>query len=170
MDQNQKTPVAVATPVAAVKVAPDPTTAVGRKAIYEANLKKSKSEAKVRVLQFLKDNGPSLGTVANDIKMLIGARGPSGTRAPGLVKSINSDLRAAFLDKKSISEMDVFKTYHIGRPEMTNKIRVLVLCPNKADRVWVKLDDVGEKYDVVGVGAKAPDGWTGYDPDAVKTL
>lgn len=140
--------------------------AKAKKAIYEAALKERKVAAKVRVVQFVKDNAKDLGSIADDIKILIGARGPSATRAPGVSKSINSELRALLLEKKSLSEMDIFKTFHIGRPEMTNKARVLVLCPNPADRVWIKFDDAKEVYVVVGTGATPPAGFAGYIPEA----
>jgi len=130
---------------------------------------KAKKEAKLRVLQFVKDNADSLKGIADDIRSLIGT---GATRASVGVKGINSDLRDAFLTAgdKGLTEMDIFKAFHIGRPEMVTKIRILVLCPNVADRVWVKFNEQTETYHVVGTGAKAPADWTGYNPDNTKVL
>jgi hypothetical protein len=62
--------------------------------------------------------------------------------------------------------MDIFKQFRIGRPEMVTKCRILVLCPNPADRVWVKFDEPTETYNVVGTGATPPEGWDGYIPSS----
>jgi len=131
----------------------------------------ARKKAKANVLQFIKDNATNLGTITDDIKLLIGT---GATRAVGAVKSINSDLRDTLLAdykgaKVGLSEMDIFKSFKIGRPEMVTKIRILVLCPNPADRVWVKFDEVKEVYNVVGLGATPPTGWDGYIPSD-KTL
>lgn len=140
-----------------------------KKAEYEKQLKLRKAEARKKVLQFVKDNEKDLGALASDIRLLAGG-GSGQPRVPGVTRSINADLRAAFLEAykagKSISEMDVFMTFHIGRPEMVNKARALVLCPNPADRVWIKFDEVAEVYNVVGLGAEPPTGFDGYIPEA----
>lgn len=168
MDQNAK-PQSLPTDTGMPAPAPAPKSedAKARKAVYEAKLKQAKKEAKVRVLQFVKDNLKDLGPIADDIKVLIGARGPNAHSAvPGVTRTVNADLRTAFLDKKALSEMDIFKQFHLGRPEMVNKRRVLVLCPNPADRVWVDFDEKTETYIVVGTGPTPPTGFTGYIPQA----
>ena len=139
--------------------------AIAKKAAYEKELKERKTAARARVLQFVKDNEKDLGPLAADIKLLSGA-GTGSPRAVGVSKSINSELRAAFIAKKALTEMEVFKTFHIGRPEMVNKARVLVLCPNPADRVWIAFDDKTETYNVVGTGPNPPAGFKGYIPEA----
>jgi hypothetical protein len=141
--------------------------AKAKKAAYEKQLKERKATARAKVLQFVKDNEKDLGPLAADIRLLAGAG--SGERKPaavGVTRSINQDLRAAFLEKKTLSEMDIFKTFHIGRPEMVNKMRVFVLVPNAADRIWVAFDDKAEVYNLVGTGAEPPAGFTGYIPTA----
>lgn len=129
--------------------------------------KKNRTEAKNRIKAFLKDNATTLGGLVKDIELFIGT-GTGAVRA-NVVRSVNSDLRSAFLEKKSLSEMDIFKLFKIGRPEMVTKIRILVLCPNPADRVWVKFDETKEVYNVIGTGANPPQGWCGYVP-STKTL
>ena len=129
--------------------------------------KEMRASARARVLAFLTDNAEQLGSLKADIELFIG----KGPRTKSAVKSVNSELRDAFLAKGELSEMDIFKMFKIGRPEMITKCRILVLCPNPDDRVWVKFDEAKEVYRVVGTGAKPPEGWTGYIPSAkVKKL
>lgn len=122
----------------------------------------ARKAAKSRITAFLKDNADQLGSLKADIEMFIGKGGTRGPRQA--TRTVNSELRDAFLAKKSLSEMDIFKSFKIGRPEMTAKIRVLILAPNPADRVWVKFDEKAEVYNVVGTGATPPKGWDGYIP------
>jgi len=121
----------------------------------------ARSDAKKRIVAFLNDNSAQLGTLKGDIEMFIGKGTGAVRSAP---RTVNSELRDAFIEKGSLSEMDIFKAYRIGRPEMVAKIRVLVLTPNPADRVWVKFDEAAETYNVMGTGADAPEGWDGYIP------
>lgn len=173
MDQNTA---AKPTPVA-TQTANDPGTEAtkldpkARKAKYEAELKERKKTAKARVLQFVKDNEKDLGGIAEDVKLLIGARGPSAVRAVGVVKSVNADLKAAFAAdfagaKAGLTEMDIFKTYHVGRPEMANKMRFFVLGADATKHVWVEFDEAKETYFCRGVGATPPAGFKGYVPEA----
>lgn len=123
--------------------------------------KLARADAKKRIIAFLKDNSEQLGSLKGDIEMFIGKGQSAARSAP---RTVNSELRDAFIEKGSLSEMDIFKAFRIGRPEMVTKIRILVLCPNPADRVWVKFDEAAEVYSVVGTGAEAPEGWDGYIP------
>lgn len=125
--------------------------------------KAARTEAKARIVTFLKDNAEQLGSLKADIELFIG----KGTRqAKAAVRSVNAELRDAFLAKGSLTEMDIFKQFRIGRPEMVTKMRILVLCPNPDDRVWVKFDEKTETYNVVGTGAEPPAGWDGYVPSS----
>lgn len=126
----------------------------------------AKSAARKRVLAFLSDNEKDLGTLADDIRMFVGKAAVARTKTS--VRSVNSDLRDAFLEAgdAGLTEMDIFKRFKIGRPEMVTKIRILVLCPNPADRVWVKFDEPTETYHVVGIGVNPPAGWDGYIPSS----
>lgn len=124
--------------------------------------KKAKVEAKARILAFVKENAGELGPqLVADFNMFVKL---TSTKGPRMSKSINSELRDAFVEKKSLTEMDIFKQFKIGRPEMTTKIRILVLCPNPADRVWVKFDEASETYNVEGLGENPPKDWEGYVP------
>jgi hypothetical protein len=129
----------------------------------------ARKEARARVLQFVKDNTANLGPIAADILSFVGKQ--SSPKVTGVSRSINSDLRDAFLaaGDSGLTEMDIFRQFKIGRPEMVTKIRILVLCPNPTDRVWVKFNEATETYHIVGLGAEPPAGWDGYIPSA-KTL
>jgi hypothetical protein len=130
---------------------------------------KARKEARARVLQFVKDNAESLGPIAQDILAFVGKQ--PANRVAGSIRSINQDLRAACLEAgdKGLTEMDIFKMFKIGRPEMVTKIRILVLCPNTEDRVWVKFNEATETYHIVGTGTNPPADWDGYVPSS-KTL
>jgi len=129
--------------------------------------RKARNEARERIVKFLKDNADQLGSLKADIESFIG-RAQVAPRAA--VRTINSDLRDAFLAAheagKGLSEMDIFRQFKIGRPEMVTKARILVLCPNPADRVWVKFHEDEEAYYVEGLGAEPPAGWEGYVPSS----
>ena len=115
--------------------------------------------AKGRVMEFLGLN--DLGTVAEDIKMLIGKGG-----AIRATSSINSALRSVILQSgtNGVNELVLYKQFKIGRPEMAGKIRKFIKSGNPADRIWVHFDEVKETYFVVGKGPTPPKGWTGYLP------
>jgi hypothetical protein len=143
---------------------------VEKKLDPKAEAKKAERKAaRSRILNFLKDNSEKLGPLAKDIQMFIGS---GAGRTVGAVKSVNSDLRAAFLaaGTKGLSEMEIFKSFKIGRPEMVTKIRILVLCPNTNDRVWVKFNEATETYHVVGQGTNPPKDWDGYIPSKKDAL
>lgn len=133
------------------------------KAEAKAKAQKAKNEARARVQTFLKDNAEQLGGLKADIELFLGAAPRAAKSAP---RTINSELRDAFIAEGSLTEMDIFKRFRIGRPEMVAKCRVLVLTPNPEDRVWVKFDEATETYNVAGQGAEPPEGWTGYVPSA----
>ena len=124
---------------------------------------KIKMDTRARVITFIEANKDELGdALILDIMFFVGvARAARAPRA-----SINVALRIAFLEAgdKGLTEMEIFKAFKIGRPEMVVKIRIMVLTPNPADRVWVEFDEPNETYHVIGKGVKPPKGWTGYIP------
>jgi len=134
-----------------------------KKAAQEVKAK-ARKEAKDRIVAFLKANADELGALKGDIELFIGKG--QAQRGKVVSKSVNSELRAAFIEAgdAGLSEMDIFKKFKIGRPEMATKIRILVLCPNTEDRIWVKFNEPTETYHIVGVGTAAPEGWDGYVP------
>jgi hypothetical protein len=135
---------------------------------YKAKVKKlqeARKAARGRIVTFLNENADQLGALKADIELFIG-KGGARVGVPGA----NFELRDALIaaGAKGMSELDIFKKYHVGRNEMKVKIRIFLLTPNPVDRVWVTFDEASETYKVVGAGEKAPAGWTGYDPSAKK--
>lgn len=97
----------------------------------------------------------------------------SGTRAVrGSVQSKNTVILAAIVEagKEGISEMDIFRQFKIGRPEMSNKCRIFVKTDKPADRVWIAFDESAEVYRVMGTGETKPEGWKGFVPADEKQL
>ena len=129
--------------------------------------KKAKAEARARVIEFLRENAEQLGSLKSDIELFIGT-GQRSVRT--LVRSLNASLRQAFLEKGSLSEIDIFKQFRLGRPEMTTKIRDLTLTPNPEDRIWVRFDASTETYNMIGKGAEPPADWAGYLPKALRSV
>lgn len=144
-----------------------------RKAAANKRWAERRKEATPRVVQFLKDNKEQLGAVYDDLALFFAAElrtpaGPKATKSP-VAPSINAELKAA-LEQGPLSELDVFRKFHIGRPEMKLKIRAFILTPKVEDRVWVAFDEASESYSIVGRGEAAPEGWTGYLPQAKAEL
>ena len=134
--------------------------------IKAAEIKKAERlEARKRVLEFVSANAEQLDTVAADILLFVGK--VHRARAPRT--SINSALRTALLEagEKGLSEMDVFKMFKIGRPEMSIKSRLFVQVEPK-DRVWFRFyetaDGADGTYKVMSTGPKPPKGWEGHIP------
>lgn len=137
---------------------------------YKAKMKKlaeARKSARGRIMTFLGENAEQLGALKGDIELFIG-KGGARVGVPGANFELRDALVAA--GDKGVTEMDIFKKYHVGRNEMKVKIRVFLLTPNPADRVWVAFDESKELYKVVGKGEKPPAGWDGYVPQAKKEL
>ena len=167
----------VSTPATPAKPAAPEAKPAEKKGMSDETKKKllarvaAKKEAKARVLAFLADNAEALGALKGDIMLFLGTgrvrSGKAATVAP------TNALRQALLDAgaKGLGEMDIFKAFKIGRPEMSIKRRVLVQsAKTPEDRVWIDFDEKTEVWKVVGTGAKAPEGWDGYVPAEKEAL
>lgn len=120
-----------------------------------------RKEAKTRLRDFAKtlDDDDDLKP---DILLLVGTA--ARARTGRATVSVNQVLRDIFLEKGEISEMEIFKNFKIGRPEMSIKTRIFVKVPNPEDRIWIVFDEEEEVYHMVAKGAKAPKNWDGYVP------
>lgn len=129
-----------------------------------------RKEARPRVVQFLKDNKELIGTIYDDLALFVAAamREPKAPkeRKTAAKPSVNAELRAALLEGP-MSELDIFRKFKIGRPEMKLKIRAFI---NGTPRIWVDFDESSETYSVVATGEAMPEGWTGYKPQAKAEL
>ena len=94
------------------------------------------------------------GEVLEAIKYLAGM----GARSQGMV--IANELRELLL-AGSVSSIDIFTKFGYGAPTMNKKIRDFIKA-DEANRLWVEFKD--GNYTVVGQGADAPSGWTGFVP------
>jgi hypothetical protein len=156
------------------------TEATDKAAIFkakklEANKRwaEKRDAARPRVKAFLKANAEQLGDLKADIELFIGK--PAGVKVAkvkGIVTSLNSELRDALIAAADagLSEMDIFRKFKIGRPEMRIKIRTFTLTPNPDNRIWVSFDETSELYHVLATSRTPPAGWEGYVPAEKETL
>jgi len=131
--------------------------------------KEVRNEAKKFVHEFMKAELDTDANLYKALKLLIG----DGTRRAGnrvARASVNAALRQEFLDNDVLSEMDIFKKFHIGRPEMVTKIRIFILEKNPEDRIWIKFYPDTEEYKLEGTGVESPANWDGYLPADTKIL
>ena len=104
-----------------------------------------------------------------DLKVALMLVVGSGIRGRAAVASIKTKIKEALLEaaETGISEMQMFKVFKIGQPEMARNIKSF-LKGDPESRVWVQLTD--ETYTIVGLGAEVPDNWKGYIPADVEQL
>ncbi len=74
---------------------------------------------------------------------------------------IIDELRNLFIEKKSVSLMELFQKYEYGKPTMEQKVRQMIKLPEDR-RIWVAFEN--GNYVLKGQGAEPPKGWTGYVP------
>jgi|WetSurMetagenome_2_1015567.scaffolds.fasta_scaffold573325_1 hypothetical protein len=148
------------------KTPSQPKTSDAKKQKKEAR-KQKKAAMKAKVMEFLAKN--NLGPIADDIKALIGKGG--GVRV-GTTSSVNTALRDLIVKAgaQGVPELTIYKTFHLGRPEMAGKIRKFVKTANPDDRIWVKFDEAKETYFMTGKGANPPKDWAGYIPSEKDAL
>lgn len=158
--------------------APEATAKKGMSPETKAKLQKrvdDRKAAKVEVLEYLKQfdqTKPDEKKLFDQIMLFVGA-----TTRTGGVRSAPISPTGALKDAlvaagtKGLTEMDIFKLFKIGRPEMIIKMRVLIQrAKEPKDRVWVTFTEGDETYRVVATGAATPKGWTGYVPETAETL
>ncbi len=129
----------------------------------------AKTKARTLITEYLTQfdvTKPDEKALIDAIRLFIGG----GQRM--VTRSINAALRDAFIaaGDKGLTELEVFKQFKIGRPEMGTKIRVLLKHLNPEDRIWIRFDEEHETYRAVGRGKTPPKGWTGFNPDAEPAL
>jgi hypothetical protein len=129
----------------------------------------AKKIARTAVLEYLSQFDQTKSDekqLVDNIMLFIGRPGRT-ISARGPVMSPTGALRDMLIaaGTKGVAEIEIYKAFKIGRPEMTIKCRVLVQrAKTPADRVWVTFDAATETYKVAGHGPSAPKGWAGYVP------
>jgi ligand-binding sensor domain-containing protein len=86
------------------------------------------------------------------------------------VASMNMQIKDALIEagEQGLTEMDIFKQFKIGRPEMNRKVRLFLKVADPDSRVWVSFKD--GVYRVEALGANPPEEWGGYLPSDVEQL
>ncbi len=142
----------LATEVDAVKAA-----AIAKRAATNA----AKKEAKTKLLGFLKENEDF--EFAAELKLLIAT---AARESKPRSESINETLKQALIEAgdEGLSEMDIFKKFKIGQPEMSIKTRLFVKVKDPKDRIWIEFFEDEGLYKVVATGADMPEDWDGYIP------
>lgn len=122
----------------------------------------ARNDAKKRLRDFMASCNDE--QVKADLLLVIGdgKRGSSGLRKNGANQAILNRIIEA--GDTGVSEMDIFKEFHIGRPDMKNKIRAFIKNVAPDERVWIAFNEDTESYSVAGYGAQAPKGWAGWVP------
>jgi len=120
---------------------------------YKENQKKAKD-----ILSSFVNSNPDLPSeVLEAMKYLAGAGKAARVAKPG----VNNLLKDLFLEKGSVSAIEIFEKFEFGRPTMEQKIRTFIKSAPE-DRIWIAFES--GSYVVKGHGAEAPEGWTGYVP------
>ncbi len=121
----------------------------------------AKKEAKVKLAVFLKENEDF--ELASELKLLIVSSVRVG-KPRG--ENINDKLKAFLVEAGSegVSEMDIFKAYKIGQPEMSIKTRLFLKVEPASNRIWVQFFPDEEIYKIIATGADMPSDWEGYVP------
>ena len=110
-----------------------------------------------------------------ELKKLCAAYMPKEKRAkPGTEPTWSATLRKVMGSEVTKHEDRIWNetkaTAPLGRTDMQNLIRDAVLREKPAFRFWVQFDQAAKSYVLLGVGEKAPAGWTGKLPkDQAKT-
>lgn len=131
------------------------------KAKSAADYKIRKAAAKKVIMDFFIKNPNTEPEFIKSVKYLIG-EGERSART-----GVTGELRALFIERKSIPAVELFTKYEYGRTEGQRMIKLFLNC-EPDDRLWIKLED--GKYILGGQGPKAPVGWTGYIPVVKETL
>lgn len=71
---------------------------------------------------------------------------------------------AFVVEKKSVSEDEVFKVFKVGRKDCAGFMRKFLRNCEPKDRVWINFTPSDGKYTLLGNGVKAPKEYTGYVP------
>lgn len=72
---------------------------------------------------------------------------------------------AFVVEKKQVSEDEVFKIFKVGRKDCAGFIRkFLKNCAEPKNRVWIDFTASTGMYKLLGTGAKAPAEYSGYVP------
>lgn len=122
-----------------------------------ARLKERKAAAKAKVKDWIATEPRGLDDETKmAILYLIGSAKVS--RA-----GVNDELKQMFIDNGTVTAMELFQKFELGKPAMDQKIRAFIKVADPNSRIWIARNDNGD-YELKGTGEKPPKGWTGYVP------
>ena len=82
--------------------------------------------------------------------------------------SFSSAVIDKIIEKKTVSEDELFKAYRLGRGEMKALLKRALRNSPKEKRPWISFDDERGIYTLVAVGETPPKDWKGYVPEEKK--
>jgi hypothetical protein len=127
--------------------------------------KKERAEAKERVRKLIEDNKFDEQT-KKDLQTLISFK--KGRAGASNKVSKTDVLKKLFREKKTVSEMEIFKQFKMGIPEMNIQRRLMIQRSTPEDRVWINHDPEKEVWVMVKEGPNPPKDWDGYIPEEQK--
>jgi len=125
-----------------------------------ANKKKkaTKKAALLSILAFVTEQEDH-GLEAEIALVTPGQRGGGGGGS-----SVMDTFKDLFTANTEVKGLRVYQDYGMGQGEMRKIVRNLIKKTEPAKRIWVHYDKPSDTYTVMGTGAGAPAGWTGYRP------
>jgi len=87
-----------------------------------------------------------------------------GQRGGGGGSSVMDTFKDLFTANTEVKGLRLYQDYGMGQGEMRKIVRNLIKKTEPAKRIWVHYDKPSDTYTVMGRGAGAPVGWTGYRP------
>lgn len=123
----------------------------------------AKKEALLRVLDYVVKN-VSDTQLLKDVRLVT----PGFRTSPVTSSTLVID---EFIENNSISEDDIWGKFKLGRPEMRRiTINLIKQADSPEERMWISFNPSEGVYTVEGVGAEAPDEWTGYRPATIEDM
>ena len=100
-----------------------------------------------------------------DMKELATIAKPKSNAGTGQSRRAIKDAVAELFEENSeVDELTIFQDLHMGRKEMATAIKNIIKNAKPEDRKWIRFDVDNGMYVLEGLGAEAPEGWTGYVP------
>ena len=124
--------------------------------------KAAKKTALLRILKFVSEQEDH-GLTGEMLLVTPGQRGGGGG-------SIMETFKDLFTANTEVQGLELYQDHGMGQGEMRKIVRNLIKKMEPTKRIWVHYDKPSDTYTVMGVGAKAPEGWTGYRPVEVEDV
>jgi hypothetical protein len=130
-----------------------------RKIAFETIMKTAK--------QFLDSGLIETAEEAQALKQALFDMRPLRSNEPAARITVQKMLKDLFGERKAIDGGEVYQAFRkglISTPDLRKVLTLAIKTGKPEDRLWIEYDAKNDVYNLVGVGAKAPLGWTGYTP------